>query len=126
MHLTVWTATGCSFCEPMKRIAEEMARNSGWEYNSVNLDQNNRDLFREWGVTGVPTITLVENREEVARVTGSMTRRALETEIERHLQRDVFSEQSGEESTSSSSVLRNSGEQENPEQGVHQDRDCAG
>jgi len=80
MRLYKFYADWCGPCRMMAPVAEKIANENGLELVPVDIDDN-PDLANEAGVQSVPTLVLVENDEEVARVTGLSTKANLENAL---------------------------------------------
>ena len=60
---------GCIPCKRMAPIVEEICQDNGVKliYNDF---EGHKDIFKEYGVQGIPTIIRIKDGEEVGRLTG--------------------------------------------------------
>ena len=71
-----FAASWCGPCRQMAPIIGEITA-AGWVVRHVDADQE-PDLIRRFGVTGVPCYVLLVRGEEVGRINGATTRAELE------------------------------------------------
>ena len=71
-----FAASWCGHCRQMAPIIGEITA-AGWVVRHVDADQE-PDLIRRFGVTGVPCYVLLVRGEEVGRINGATTRAELE------------------------------------------------
>ena len=71
-----FSATWCGPCRQMAPLVGEITA-AGWVVRHVDVD-NEGDLVRRFGVTGVPCYVLLVKGQEVGRINGATTRGELE------------------------------------------------
>lgn len=84
--LVDFSATWCGPCKAMLPVVERLAARFNGQAEVVKVDiDNSRDLATAFGVRGVPTFMLFVGGQDVGRITGLSTEKALSTLIESHL-----------------------------------------
>lgn len=113
-----YSASTCGYCKPINTMLENLQ--SSYDPEEVLIhkivvdkDYGGMDTAREWGVNAVPTIIIIADREEKARLIGDITQDKVIDAIERNLQSDVLREQPGGSGRGGSPLLRGPSEQEN-------------
>ncbi len=117
ISLVLFTASQCAYCPAMKKNLEEIIidrKKDIAEYTAWIVDKqpSGLEVAKEWLVTGVPTLLILANQQELGRVVGTCTKEELERIVEGSLQPDVFQEPSGGNTDTSDTVLCDSGESE--------------
>ena len=69
-------ATWCGPCYAVEPIIKKIAEEAGLPLIKVDIDVE-REIAETFGILSVPTIVYMENREEVARVTGALPKAKL-------------------------------------------------
>ena len=71
-----FTADWCQPCQKVKPIVEEMKK-EGFEFQRIDADYEQL-LVKQFQVKSIPTFILLENGEELNRITGAQTKNQLE------------------------------------------------
>jgi len=74
-----FTADWCQPCKKVKPIVEDMKK-EGFQFQMVDADYEQL-LVKRFEVKSIPTFILIENNEEVSRISGVKTREELESFI---------------------------------------------
>jgi len=74
-----FTADWCQPCKKVKPIVEDMKK-EGFQFQMVDADYEQL-LVKRFEVKSIPTFILIENNEEVSRISGVKTKEELESFI---------------------------------------------
>jgi len=74
-----FTADWCQPCKKVRPIVEDMKK-EGFQFQMVDADYEQL-LVKRFEVKSIPTFILIENNEEVSRISGVKTREELESFI---------------------------------------------
>ena len=72
-----FTADWCNPCKKVRPIVEEINRETSAKFQIIDVDSE-PDLVKRFEIRSVPTFILIENNQEVNRITGAQTRDQLE------------------------------------------------
>jgi thioredoxin 1 len=75
-----FTADWCNPCKKVKPIVEEINRDSIVKFQIIDVDSET-ELVKRFEIRSVPTFILIEDNEEVNRITGAQTKEQLENFI---------------------------------------------
>lgn len=79
----------------------------------IDQQEDGMDLANEWGITAVPTLIAVKDREVIGRIVGNITKEQIESYVgPGDLQSDLFQEQSGGSDEGSRPLLCSPGREE--------------
>lgn len=76
-HVFYFTADWCGPCKKVKPIVEDMNRDGNIKFQLIDADTN-LELVKRYEIKSVPTFILLEDNEEIARMSGAQTREQLE------------------------------------------------
>lgn len=76
-HVFYFTADWCGPCKKVKPIVEDMNRDGNIKFQLIDADTN-IELVKRYEIKSVPTFILLEDNEEIARMSGAQTREQLE------------------------------------------------
>ena len=74
-----FTADWCGPCKKVRPIVEDMKKD-GFEFQIIDADYE-QFLVKKFEVRSIPTFILIENNQEVNRISGAKTREELESFI---------------------------------------------
>jgi thioredoxin 1 len=74
-----FTADWCEPCKKVRPIVEDMKKD-GFEFQIIDADYEQL-LVKKFEVRSIPTFILIENNQEVNRISGAKTREELESFI---------------------------------------------
>jgi len=74
-----FTADWCGPCKKVRPIVEDMKKD-GFEFQIIDADYEQL-LVKKFEVKSIPTFILIENNQEVNRISGAKTREELESFI---------------------------------------------
>jgi len=79
-------ASWCGPCQLLGPIFEEVEKElrDTYKFTKLNVDDD-RDLSIQYGVTSVPTLIFIKNKDVIAKETGFMNKDDLKEKIEKHL-----------------------------------------
>lgn len=77
-NILYFTADWCNPCKKTKPIVEELNRDSGTTKFQVIDADSEIDLVKSFQVRSIPTFIVIEDGEEIKRVSGAQTREQLE------------------------------------------------
>jgi len=77
-NILYFTADWCNPCKKTKPIVEELNRDSGTTKFQVIDADSEIDLVKSFEVRSIPTFIVIEDGEEIKRVSGAQTREQLE------------------------------------------------
>jgi thioredoxin-like negative regulator of GroEL len=130
LSIVLFTTSNCIHCPSVKQALTEIAAERGEEVNLKiwEIDKNPKamQIARDWGISGVPTILLLINGEEIGKVVGSQPKERINDIIQRCIQSYVFQEPPPRGDDSSSSVLRNTSKSADVREGSDQNRNREG
>lgn len=75
-----FTADWCNPCKKVRPIVEEINRETPVKFQIIDVDSE-PELVKRFEIRSVPTFILIENNEEVKRITGAQTKDQLESFI---------------------------------------------
>lgn len=76
-------AKWCSKCKPLVPILSEIADDYEGEFEVAVIDiDDNPEAVEKLGITTIPTIVLIKDREIIKKIIGVISKRKLLTEIE--------------------------------------------
>lgn len=75
-----FTADWCNPCKKVKPIVEEINRDSAVKFQIIDVDSE-PELVKRFEIRSVPTFILIQNNQEVNRITGAQTKDQLESFI---------------------------------------------
>ena len=75
-----FTADWCNPCKKVRPIVEEINRDSLVKFQIIDVDSE-AELVKRFEIRSVPTFILIEDNEEVNRITGAQTKEQLESFI---------------------------------------------
>lgn len=68
-HVLYFTADWCNPCARTKPIVEEINADSPIKFKMIDSDQET-ELVRNFDIKSIPTFILIEDKKEIARLTG--------------------------------------------------------
>ena len=69
--VVMFSASWCSPCKQAKPVFQQLKESiTDVHFEVVDIDEN-RDMAQDFNVTGVPTVMLIEDNEEVSRLVGA-------------------------------------------------------
>jgi thioredoxin-like negative regulator of GroEL len=77
-NILYFTADWCNPCKKTKPIVEELNRDSGTTKFQVIDADSEIDLVKSFEVRSIPTFIVIEDGEEIKRVSGAQTREQLQ------------------------------------------------
>ena len=86
----MFSASTCGYCKPIRTMLENMRDSYDenevlFHFVVVDKDYGGMDNAREWGINAVPTVLIIANNEEKARLIGDITHEKLVNVIEGNL-----------------------------------------
>ena len=72
-HVLYFTASWCNPCQRTKPVAEELANEGLIEFKFIDVDVE-MEMVKTFKILSVPTFILIEDGQEIKRMTGTKTR----------------------------------------------------
>jgi thioredoxin 1 len=76
-NVLYFTAEWCGPCRMFKPVLQEVSGNTGVPTQIIDVDTN-PDLVQQYSVTGVPTLIVFQDGNQVYRSTGAMSKQQLQ------------------------------------------------
>ena len=83
LKLVDFYADWCGFCQKQQSVLDELSQNGFW-IGKLDCD-NNSEIAKRYGVTGLPTMILFKNGKIAAQITGYHTKSQLLDKLMPHL-----------------------------------------
>lgn len=83
-----FSASYCSPCRAMQPAMDAIAEETPYDKIMIDGCEDGLEVARQWQVSSVPTIILLDNSTELARVTGQKTESQLREFIDAHSYED--------------------------------------
>lgn len=76
-HAFYFTADWCGPCKKVRPIVEEINMDTDIKFQFIDADDN-MELCRSYEIKSIPTFILIEDGQEIKRMTGAKTKAELE------------------------------------------------